>query len=95
MKQDKYTKSARGKECQIRLPGCLFTHDSVVLCHLNGAGVALKHSNIHGSYGCSNCHDIVDGRKPFDVSQEYILLSHLQGVIRTQVIMIKDGILKL
>ena len=95
MKQDKYTRSAEGKECQIRLEGCLFSNDTTVLAHLNGAGMGIKSLNIHGAYACSNCHDIVDGRQRSSLSQKQIELDHLRGVIRTQIIMVKEGILKL
>ena len=100
-KQDKYTRSARGKECQIRIPGvCNGNPDTVVLAHLNGAGMGMKHANIHGAYACSACHDAVDGRLETVkyqkiYSQNEKKLMHLEGVIRTQQIMIKEGVLKL
>ena len=93
-KQDKYTKSARGQECQIRLPGCNFDNDTTVFAHLNGAGMGTKHLSIHGSYACSNCHDIVDGRKKSTVCRD-TKIDHLEGVVRTQIIMVRDGVLKL
>lgn len=93
---DKYTKSAKGQECQIRIPEvCNGNPETVVFCHLNGAGMGTKHENIHGAYGCSACHDAVDHRIRAKFSGEELALMHLDGVIRTQIIMIKDGILKL
>lgn len=102
-KQTKYTKSARGKECTIRIPGvCNFNNETTVPCHLNGAGMGIKHSDVHFAYGCSDCHDAVDGRNtPKDeygcnrYHVEEISHMHLEGVIRTQIIMIKEGVLKL
>lgn len=93
-KQDKYTKSARGQDCQIRTPFCNNNPETVVLCHLNSGGMGQKTSNIHGAYGCSKCHDAVDGRISVLYPNE-LKLDHLQGVIRTQNLMIKNGILKL
>jgi len=93
-KQDKYTKSAKGQECQIRSPFCNHNPETVVLCHLNGAGIGEKMQNIHGAYGCSKCHDAVDGRIRVLYPNE-LKLDHLQGVIRTQELMIRNGILKL
>ena len=97
-KQDKYTRSARGKDCTIRIPGhCKPAPDNetTVLCHVNGGGMASKHHNMHGAYGCNVCHDIVDGRHPVrEFSHDDIKLMHLEGVIRTQIIMIDEGILK-
>lgn len=94
MKQSKYTKSARGQECQVRIPGiCNGDNQTVVLAHLNGGGIGTKHLDIHGSYSCSNCHDAIDGRIKTYLNKEKRDLYHLEGVIRTQQIMIKEGIL--
>lgn len=96
---DKYTKSARQQDCQIRIPNvCSFNRDETILAHLNGAGMGMKHVSIHGSYACANCHDAVDGRisaKFHGYSKDELLLMHYEGMKRTQDIMIKEGILKL
>ena len=98
-KQDKYTRSARGQPCQIRIPGyCKPAPDNetTVFAHLNGGGMSAKHENIHGAHACNVCHDIVDGRHPVrELTKDEILLMFHQGVIRTQIIMIRDGILTL
>lgn len=61
MKQDKYTKSAHGQACQLRITNCS-PKDTVVFCHLNGGGMGKKSLSIHGFYGCSRCHDAYDRR---------------------------------
>ncbi len=96
-KQSKYTKSARDQECQVRIPLiCNRNAATVVLAHLNGAGMGFKHSDIHGAYACSNCHDVIDGRVPCThYTPEEKAWMHLEGMLRTQQIMIKEGILKL
>jgi len=95
-KQDKITRSARGKLCQIRIPGvCNHDPKTTVLAHLPGAGMALKHLSIHGSYSCSACHDVVDFRVAYGWTNEQIKLAHHEGVIRTQIIMVDEGILVL
>ena len=63
---DKYTRSARGMSCQLRLEGCMPENETVVFAHLNGAGMGIKSLPIHGAYLCLNCHDIYDGRKTVD-----------------------------
>ena len=81
----------------------LVAAETVVLAHLNGAGMGMKHSNIHGAFCCSGCHQWLDGgwsniRMTQEQSDQMRIrrdLSHLQAVIRTQQIMIKEGILKL
>lgn len=97
-KQDKYTRSAKGKPCQVRIPGICKPapeNETTIPAHLNGAGMALKHSSIHLAYCCSACHDVLDGRIRTKYSQAQLLLMHLEAVIRTQIIMIRDGVLKL
>ena len=97
-KQDKFTKSARGKPCQIRIPGVCRPapdNETTVLCHLNGGGMATKNLSIHGAYGCSSCHDVIDGRVQTQLGSTNIKLWHHEGVIRTQSIMVKEGVLKL
>lgn len=95
----KYTKSAKGQQCQVRLIGiCNHNPETTVLAHLNGGGMALKKSDIHGAFCCSACHDALDGRMSrhrIQMSLQELKLAHLEGVIRTQEIMIKEGVLKL
>ena len=96
-KQNKYTKSARGQECQIRIPYiCNRNPETVVLCHLNGGGMGAKTHDIHGAYGCSACHDAIDGRREsLSWTRPQLKLMHYEGVIRTQTMMIELGVLKL
>jgi len=91
----KLTKSARGQECQVRIPDhCNFNPETVVLAHVNGGGMGMKSNDIHGAFCCSSCHDILDGRKPVrEYTQDDLKLMHLEGVIRTQLIWISEGLL--
>jgi len=89
----KYTKSAKGQECQVRIPGiCNFNPETTVLAHLNGAGMGRKHDDRHGAFCCSACHDEIDRRTRF-IDVEFAKQCHLEGVIRTQQIWIDDGLL--
>lgn len=92
----KLTESARDQECQIRIPG-VCNHDitTTVLAHLNGAGMAYKHSDIHGAYSCSRCHAVVDGEKQNDWTPDMLKLFHFDAVIRTQKIMLDKGLIKI
>ena len=95
-KQTKDTKSARGQECQIRIPGvCNHNPETTVLCHLSGGGMGAKVPDIHGAYGCSSCHDVIDFRVGYGWTCDQIRLAHHEGVIRTQNLMIEAGILKI
>jgi len=96
-KTDKYTESARGQECQIKIHGvCNGDNSTVVFAHIGGAGMGCKHPNIIGSYACSDCHDAVDGRATNnEYTWDQLRYMHLQGVPRTQIIMINEGVLVL
>ena len=93
----KYTKSAKGQECQVRIANkCNFNPETTVFAHINGGGMGMKKADIHGAYCCSACHDVLDGRDRSTVYPSWDLeLWHYQGMVRTQEIMIQDGILVL
>ena len=93
-KQTKLTKSARGEECQVRLAG-ICNHDpaTVVLAHLNGGGMGMKHLDMHGAYACSACHDALDRRAQHDLELDFIKLAHYEAMVRTQQIMVRKGLL--
>jgi len=92
----KITKSAKGEECQIRLyPHCNGNPETVVFCHLGGAGMGRKSHDIHGAYGCSSCHDAVDGRINTEYTEEDTSLAFHEAVIRTQLILIEKGLIKI
>lgn len=91
----KLRKSAQNQQCQIRIPHvCRNETETVCLCHLNGAGWALKSLDIHGAYGCKRCHDAVDMRIKSNYSKESLKLYHLEAIIRTQIIMVKNGLIR-
>lgn len=99
-KQTKITKSAKGEECQIRIPGhCNFNPETTVFCHIGGGGMARKASDIHGSYGCSSCHDAVDGRINSTTIRVFtgneLKLMFYDGMVRTQLILLEKGLIKI
>ena len=96
-KRDKYTESARGQERQVRIPRvCNGDSDTVVFAHVGGAGMGIKHPNIIGAYACSDCHAHVDGRATNNVySYDELQYMLLEGMVRTLLIMIREGALVL
>jgi hypothetical protein len=91
-------KEAKGRECQIRIPTlCNGNSETVVLCHPNsksvfGAGVGSKPDDIFGAYGCSSCHDRVDGRiKGRLFSDDEIKIMFYEAIFRTQNILLSEG----
>lgn len=61
-------RSARGQECQIRIPGvCNRNNETVVWAHANGIsigkGIGQKSNDLLGAYACMACHDCYDRRR--------------------------------
>ena len=89
----KIRESAKGQQCQVRLEGiCNFNPETVVLAHINGAGMGVKAHDFHGTYCCSDCHAVVDGAKSHH-SKESVLIAFYEGVIRTQSLLYYCGLL--
>jgi hypothetical protein len=62
-------RAARGQDCQLQILGvCNGDSTTTVLCHSNrladGKGMGLKAPDHAACFGCSSCHDILDGRAP-------------------------------
>jgi hypothetical protein len=89
-------KYAEGKDCQVRIPGvCNHNSETTVLAHFRASGVSgmsLKSPDLCASWACSNCHDAIDRRGFMELDKEYVRLCHLEGVIRTQALLIERGI---
>lgn len=91
----KIRKSARGEDCTVRIPDvCNFNPETVILAHLNGGGAGMKHHDIHASYCCSSCHDAIDGRMKTEYTHNELKQMHYEGMVRTQMILIKKGLIK-
>lgn len=88
---------AKGRECQIRLPDvCNFDRKTTVLAHFRMIGVSgagMKSPDLIGAWACSNCHDAVDRRRYKNLDKDYVRLAHLEGVVRTQNILIVEGVI--
>ncbi|MGP2961894.1 MULTISPECIES: DUF1364 domain-containing protein [Serratia] len=74
--------SARGRCCTLQIPGiCNGNPETTVLCHLPSSthGMGYKSDDYWAVFGCSSCHDVIDGRVPYDwrpgEKEENILLA--------------------
>ncbi|WP_392738932.1 DUF1364 domain-containing protein [Serratia ureilytica] len=90
-------KEARGRECQVRIPGiCNGNPSTVVLAHFRMAGLCgtgMKPDDLFGAWCCSACHDEID-RRTRSTDAEYAHTLHLEGVIRTQAALLREGKIK-
>ena len=105
MASDKYKRkypklrdSARGEECTLQIfPYCNGNPETVVLCHLpSGSGMGQKSPDWFAVYGCSNCHDIIDGRIIKDALWPHeIETAKKLALFRTWQRMIEKGLIKI
>ena len=90
-------KLAKGKECQVRIPGvCNGNPETVVLAHYSMAGISgkgIKSPDIMGAWACSACHDECDRRTQHH-DRETVRLSHAEGVFRTQKALYDMGVIR-
>lgn len=96
------TDSARDEMCQIRIPAwCNANRETTVWCHGNGSaagkGIGMKSNDLIGAYGCSNCHDIYDRRRPTPqgMTREDVELCFWEGHARSILKLIEKGIVVL
>jgi hypothetical protein len=90
------TQLAKGRACQIRVPGDCAPPDTTVLCHVrlsDVSGLGLKAPDWLGAFGCQRCHDIVDGRTATTYTYDERCLMLLEGTARTLVILVCEGII--
>ena len=90
---EKLRQSAKGQECQIRLPGiCNFNTETTVLAHLNGGGIGIKKDDWQAAFACSACHDEIDRRTRY-MDADTVELEHRRGVERTQTHWLEMGLI--
>lgn len=97
-KQTKLTRAARGRECQVRVPGiCNGNPETTVLAHFRMSGtrcgVGLKPNDLQGAWACSSCHDAIDGRRKTDFSSDELRIMHLEGMVRTIDILVGERVI--
>jgi hypothetical protein len=100
-KMTKIRASARDQECTLQFPlVCNHRTDTTVLCHSNqlkdGKGMGLKAPDTSAAYGCSACHDVLDGRvpRPAGMSHEQMLERFEEAVLLTHQVLTRKGLLK-
>ena len=83
--------SARGRQCQVRLPTiCNHDPETTVLAHMNGGGMGTKQPDLFGAFCCSSCHNEVDRRTRIYEAGD-VKLDFYEAIFRTQQIWINEG----
>lgn len=95
----KIRKSARGKQCLVRIPGvCNFTPETVIAAHIRIAGtcgIGMKPSDLLTVRACSACHDVIDGRvQKKGLDKREVNTYVLEALCRTLVEYEKEGLVK-
>ena len=89
MTRDYLRKQARGKPCQVRVPGiCDGGGDTTVLAHYRLAGycgVGMKPPDALGAWCCGPCHAVCDQQGSSQWSHDELSLMLAEGVMRTLV----------
>ena len=99
-KLTKIRAAARGQDCLLRFPVCNGRNETTVLCHSNlledGKGLGLKAPDERGAFGCSACHDVLDGRapRPAGFTYDQMISQFRQAVAATHVVLRRLGLLK-
>ncbi len=92
-KNKKILQSARGERCTVNLPCCNHNSETTVACHINMRGhgaMGAKTHDLHIAFACSACHDEIDGRTR-KYERDFVRLQALEGLLRTQDILINKG----
>ncbi|ELH3057152.1 DUF1364 domain-containing protein [Escherichia coli] len=75
---------------------CNGNPETTVLAHYRMAGICgtgMKPDDLIGAWACSACHDEID-RRTMILDNKDARLYHLEGVIRTQAILLKERKIK-
>ncbi len=96
-KQSRLTKSARGQECSLHIhPYCNGNNETTVLAHINSErkGWGIKSPDHFAVFACSECHDVIDGRRKTDIDDAEIQRCILRGLYGTWLVWIDMEIIK-
>ena len=96
----KITDSAKGQECQVRIPGvCSGDSSTVVWAHAigtaSGKGIGMKSPDALGSYACQPCHDAYDRRIRTNHDRQFIEHCFMEGHMKSLKRLIDKGLVKI
>lgn len=95
-KSNKLRNSARGQDCNVRIPGiCNFNSETTILAHVGaGAGMGQKSHDIEATFCCSDCHTAIDGAASEQWSKADLRLMAKEGAERTRKHWLETGLIK-
>lgn len=100
MKTTAIRQSARGEECDVRIPGvCTFDSSHTIWSHYRGhaggKGLSLKSLDECGANACTSCDAVYDGQapRPAGMSKADVDLMWLQGHMRSLMKLKRKGLI--
>lgn len=97
-RNQKILDAAEGAPCMINSPQCNYNPATTVACHLNeqyaGKGMRQKADDCAVAFGCSTCHDWLDGRLQIPDADKDKDWYWLRGIYRTIRYLLDTGVLK-
>lgn len=95
MKTTKIRQSAKGEDCTLRLVPCS-SNETTVLCHIGRQkGMGMKSADYMAVYGCSSCHDVIDGRVKSDFTRDELNTEKLRALEETLGKLVDKGLIKI
>ena len=96
MKSNKIRASARGEDCQVRIPGvCNFNPETTILAHVGSdKKMGGKCSDLEAAYCCSDCHTAIDGAARTPYIHIELQLWAKEGAERTRAILLNKGLIE-
>ena len=92
----KLRRSAKYQECTVRLPLiCNWNPETTVLAHVGKSHMGGKCNDLFACFSCSDCHDVIDGRRKAHLRKEQIDIYKYQAMMRTQEIWLREGLIKI
>lgn len=91
------TQSARGEECQVRIPGvCSHDNEKTIWSHARwgagGRGRSIKAIDLAGAYCCTDCDAAYDGQRKTQYTRQEIDIDWFMGHMRSLVILQQKGL---
>lgn len=86
-------RTARGRPCMIRLPGCSHDPKETRLAHLRMAGItggSQKAPDLLGAWACHHCALATENGYEAD---ESVVIAFFEGVARTQYQLIREKVI--
>ena len=92
------TKSAKGEECLVRLPGiCTYDNEKTIWSHARwgaaGRGKSIKAPDIAGAYCCTSCDAAYDGQLKTYMTRQEIDADWCMGHFRSLVRLTEKGLI--